>query len=142
MEAKEIARDTVYATIGFASLTAQTVQEQARKSTDNIQSILNDRDELHKSLSVARDRVSSGMDTVQSQVERVVEQAKGTVEPLRRQAIDAAEPITKQAESARSAIETKIPTTMRTGIDQVIDQVAAVADQVKLSARRFTPRAA
>jgi uncharacterized phage infection (PIP) family protein YhgE len=133
-EVKDTARDTVYAAIGFATISAQQLQEQLRKAGELV---AGQRGAAREQVTQIVEPQFAALKDLQTRLSGSVEQLRGRVDEL------------VKATEARDALGERLPEPVKATVDQLRTQVGDLAgqvndlaDQVRSNALKLVQRAA
>lgn len=132
MDVKEVALDTVYATIGLTAITAQQVQHQAASLRSRVEDRRTERrEQVQQAVATTRERLEAQREQVQGRVGELVDQAKTRIEE-----------IGGKANLSVPQIPADLSGRIQTRLEQVRTHVSEIAGTVRTNAQKLVQRAA
>lgn len=128
MDVKEVARDTVYATIGVTSFASNQLQVRAKQTRDQVE------DQVKKLTDQVTEQRQSRRDQVEQWVNRVETSGKDVqdrLESLNAQLRAQLDALVKLNEKAREQIEARLPDQVVGNIEQLRQQIRELTEAVQ-----------
>lgn len=133
-DVKGTARDTVYAAIGFATISAQQIQDQLRKAGELVSS---QRGGAREQVTQIVEPQFAALKDLQTRLAGSVEQLRGRVDELVK--------VTETRDALGERLPEPVKATveqLRTQVGELAGQVNELADQVRTNAVKLVQRAA